>query len=170
MRGSYKGKRSLISGVVILMLIITATACTKPEDKMFEESDFAATVETVDARTWKTNEDIEITTGVINLTNRSAAVYHASPLIHVQIYDERDQPQIEMLVTDSIGINGIAKPNETYNPDKEIYESGKRIIQIEQPGTYTLVATATFDVKLNGDRKQSFRIVSEPFEIQITET
>jgi hypothetical protein len=112
MRGSYKGKRSLIGGVVILMLIITATACMKPEDKMFEESDFAATVETVDARTWKTNEDIEITTGVINLTNRSAAVYHGSPLIHVQIYDERDQPQIEMLVTDSIGINGIAKPNE----------------------------------------------------------
>ncbi|QNK57174.1 hypothetical protein [Paenibacillus sp. PAMC21692] len=170
MRGSYKGKRSLISGVVILMLIITATACTKPEDKMFEETDFAAMVETVGTGTWKVNEDIEITTGLINLTNRSAAVYHASPLIHVQIYDERDQPRIEMHVTDDIGINGIAKPNETYNPDNEIYESGKRIIQIEQPGTYTLVATATFEVKLNGDRRQSFRIVSEPFEIRITES
>ncbi|MGM0885249.1 MAG: hypothetical protein ACQEXQ_29925, partial [Bacillota bacterium] len=149
----------------VLLILVFAIACTQ-SDKAPREEDFAVTVKAMD-ETLKINKEIEIVAELKNLSKNSVKILHASPLIHVQTYDEQNNPLVKTFNTFDIGLNHKFKPDELYNPDSKTYNVGKRTIKIEKPGRYKLVGTASFSIELSNEERKDFKISSEPFEITV---
>lgn len=150
---------------VILLLLIFSVACTQSNKAPIEE-DFAVTVRAMD-ETLEINKEIELVSELKNLSKNSVNILHASPLIHVQIYDEQNKPLVDTFVTNDVGLNHKLKPDELYNPDSKTYNDGKRMIKIERPGRYKLVGTASFSIELSNEERKDFTISSEPLEITV---
>src|SRR5690606_7291751 len=127
------------------------------------EEDFAVTVKVID-EILQINQEIELVAELTNKSKKSVEILHASPLIHVQIYDEQNKPLVNTFVTDQIGLNHKIKPDELYNPDSKSYNNGKRTIRVEKPGKYKLVGTATFAVHIGNEQRKEIRISSDPTE------
>ncbi|WP_138227107.1 hypothetical protein [Paenibacillus algicola] len=148
-----------------LLILLFTVACSQ-SDKAVQEEDFSVTVKTVDETTLEANTEIELITGITNLSGTSVEVLHAAPLIHVQIYDEENKPQIDSFVTNTIDISHKIKPKEFYNPDSKINDDENKKISIEKPGKYTLIGKASFAIEIDGERKE-YLISSEPYEITV---
>ncbi|BBI32113.1 hypothetical protein [Cohnella abietis] len=146
----------------ILILVFTV-ACTQT-NRVPKEEDFVVTVKAVD-ESLKSNEGIEIVAGLVNKSKNNIKILHGSPLIHVQIYDEQNKPLISIFAIDQIGIYHNIQPDEFYNADIKSFNGGKRMIKVEKPGKYTLVATASFSIELSGKERKDFKVLSEPVEI-----
>lgn len=151
----------------ILLLLIFTAACTT-SDKAPEEKDFAVLVSTAEG-TLRTNEEVELTTELVNRSKKNVNIMHAAPLIQVQIYNEKNEPMNKILVRDDIGLNHQLAADESYNPDSKIYPRGVRTITIDQPGRYKLIGTASFSVELGEGERRDYKISSEPVEILVEE-
>lgn len=151
-----------------LLILCVCAACTK-SDRTPVEEDFAVTLKQAVDGVMKSGEDIEWIAELTNLSDHSVKILHASPLIHVQIYDEQDQPQIDMFVTNDIGLYHVLEPNESYNPDSQTFNGGKRLIKVEKPGRYKLVGTASFSIESDNKERKDYKIVSEPVWVTVEE-
>jgi len=146
----------------ILLTVLFLAACT--------QLDTAPKAEDFTVRVYGTMTDdgeIEFIGELLNVTNRKITIQHASPLIQIQVYDELKKPLIDEFITLTIGMNGVLKPGEAYNPDTERYDGGKRTVKAEKSGTYTLVGTASFSVVSSDGKSELYTLESEPYEIAV---
>lgn len=113
-------------------------------------------------------QPIVVAAALTNTSERAIQILHSSPLTQIQIYDENDRPIIDTFITHSVGITHMLKPNEPYDPDTANYDTGKRVIRVERPGTYRLVGTASFYIQTEkGERGEEQKITSAPYEIVV---
>ncbi|HZG84085.1 hypothetical protein [Paenibacillus sp.] len=110
---------------------------------------------------FKAGEPFEVAAELIYRSDEAVTIMHASPLAHFQIYDSNDQPLIKTFVTDQVGFIVPLRPNEPYNP-------GKQTLKVDRPGTYRIVATASFRLRDADEQwREELRIVSAPLEIVV---
>jgi hypothetical protein len=72
-----------------------------------------------------------------------------------------------MFARDNIGLSHLLVQDKVYNPDSSIFNNGKRTIQIEKPGIYELIGTASFSVMLSNGERKDYKISSEPYKITV---
>ncbi|REK71199.1 hypothetical protein [Paenibacillus paeoniae] len=155
--------------VFLIVLLLSLTACTTMNDPVEEdlvEENFTTSIAVVDT-TLKANKDITLITELTNLSKQSISILHGAPLIHVQIYDEQNNPLIDSFITATIGITHPLKPNKPYKSGSQ--KDGKTTIKIEKAGTYKLIGTASFSIELDDGNRKDFRISSQPVEITVSE-
>ncbi|MBO9608744.1 MAG: hypothetical protein J7639_22510 [Paenibacillaceae bacterium] len=152
--------------VFLLLLLLSASACGA--GNVPADDDFAVAV-TVADKVLKANDDLIYATELTNLSKHKAAILHAAPLVHVQIYDEHDKPLIDSFVTATVGIMQTLQPKETYRPGTD-NGGGAKSIRLEKAGTYKLVGTASFSVDTgNGERKE-YKLLSPPVEVTVADS
>src|SRR5690606_16613586 len=152
-----RNKILMIKKLFVFFITIFLVACSTEELPTSE--DFDVQIRAVN-ETAKANQDIEIITELINISNKKFKIGHSDPLITIQAFDEHGQAMFEYIVIDNVGLSHQFKPGETYNPKKEWYSDTKRTIRIETAGTYQLIGTARFSI----DQEQ-YKLHSKPYEI-----
>jgi len=156
---------------IIAAIAALAVLCAQPNPARAPEpaigNDFTVAVAAEPGQSLKADKPIAIAAVLMNNTGKIVKIMHASPLVQVQIYDDRNNPLVSFFATDDVGITRELKPGEAYNADGITYGGGKRTIRVKQPGTYRLVGTASFSVELDDGTSKQLRIVSEPAEIAV---
>lgn len=163
MRINVTGKAWFRYVLLGLMLVIAALACIQSEN-VNPGRDMEARIRAV-GEEWQAGRDIEVVAELLNHSQRRIKLKHRSPLLQVQIYEDSGKPLIDLKPFDDKSIKHTLNPGEVYDPDSKGLQAGIRTVHLDKPGSYKLVATASFDV-LNGDGTfKSYSISSRPTEI-----
>lgn len=152
-----------LKGVIGCLVIVLLAACTT--DPMPNQTDFAVKLST-SQRAYRVAEPVDFTTELANISNRSFEIRHASPLITVQAYDEHQAAQVESILVDDIGLPHRMNARESYYPE-QAWPNAPRTLKFDEPGTYTLIGTATFYVEGKNGQRETYAIESEPYEIVV---
>lgn len=149
------------------MITVLITGCARQEPRPLPQKHEFETVLQLRTKHAVVGEPFQLYTGLRNDSGQTWEIHHASPLIVVEIHAP-DWEDYEPKVSLGIDQAEILTSREMYDPDTANFLSGKRMLELIEPGWYELVGIARFRIMdpLAGEYRD-YAVPSEPLEIKV---